>query len=306
LKLNSPLLIVKRVRINHPGALPAMPEHRRMKVFFIIIVCVVLLVGLAMLTLRNRDRLFSVMGLGVQTRVPPVPSGWTPGTVFTPPASITIPSIPEVGPFNMLTNPGFEDGTAPWWYFPDRVHWGTFTTSTARALSGSWAARVELLMNAKNPPRAGASIQGLIQSIQPAVFPSRVSGNYYVEKWDRSPTKMYMQVVVIANGTATSPGGSPAEISYVLTGLDNPPFNMINRKFIFLTKTQQPEVGHWIHFERDLRKDFKEQWGYVPEKFSGIRIFFELRTDMRGDNIDPSNPPSMHAIAYFDDLYLGN
>ncbi|MEI6125728.1 MAG: hypothetical protein WCQ99_04155 [Pseudomonadota bacterium] len=282
-----------------------MPKHCRMKVFFIFIVGAILLVGFESCTLRNGDRPFS-LGPGVQTRVPPVPSGWTSGAVFTPPAPIPIPSIPESGPFNMLNNPGFEDGTAPWWYFPDRAHWGSFTTSTAKALSGSWAARVELLMNAMNPPRSGASIQGLIQSIQTSVFPFRVFGNYYVEKWDRSPTKMYMQVVVIASGTKnTSPGGAPAEISYLLTGIDHPPFNMINRKFIFLTKTQ-PEVGRWIHFERDLRKDFKEQWGFVPENISGIRIFFELRADMRGDNIDLSTPPSMHAIAYFDDLYLGN
>ena len=282
-----------------------MPEHRRMKVFFITTLGAILLVGLVILTLRNRDLLFSLMRPGVQTRVPTVPSGWTSGTKFTPPAPIPIPAIPEGCPFNMLTNPGFEDGTAPWWYFPDRSHWGSFTTSTARALGGSWAARVELLINPMNPPRAGASIQGLIQSIQPSVFPSRVSGNYYVEKWDRSPTKMYMQVVVIASGTESLAGGSAAEISYVLTGLDHQPFNMINRKFIFLTKTQ-PELGRWIHFERDLRKDFKEQWGFVPETFTSIRIFFELRADMRDENIDPANPPSMYAIAYFDDLYLGN
>ena len=283
-----------------------MAEQRRMKIFFIAAVGVVLLAGLAMLALRNGDRIVSLLRLGVQTRVPPVPSGWTPGTTFTPPAPIAITSIPEGRPFNMLTNPGFEDGTEPWWYFPDRAHWGSFTTSTAKALSGSWAARLELLMNAQNPPRAGASIQGLIQSIQTSNFPSRVSGNYYVEKWERCPTKMYMQCVVIASGTEASPGGAATEISYVLTGLDNPPFNMINRKFIFLTKEQQPEVGRWIHFERDLRKDFKEQWGIVPEKISGVRIFFELRADMRGDTIDPANPPTMHAIAYFDDLYLGN
>ncbi len=282
-----------------------MPEHRRMKVFFITTLGAILLVGLVILTLRNRDLLFSLMRPGVQTRVPTVPSGWTSGTKFTPPAPIPIPAIPEGCPFNMLTNPGFEDGTAPWWYFPDRSHWGSFTTSTARALGGSWAARVELLINPMNPPRAGASIQGLIQSIQPSIFPSHVAGNYYVEKWDRSPTKMYMQVVVIASGTESLAGGSAAEISYVLTGLDRQPFNMINRKFIFLTKTQ-PELGCWIHFERDLRNDFKEQWGFVPEKFAGIRIFFELRADMRDENIDPANPPSMHAIAYFDDLYLGN
>ena len=76
---------------------------------------------------------------------------------------------------------------------------------------------------------------------------------------------------------------------------------MINRKFIFLTKTQ-PELGRWIHFERDLRKDFRKQWGFVQERFTGIRIFFELRDEKTG----PANPPSMHAIAYFDDLYLGN
>ena len=283
-----------------------MPEQRRMKIFFTAAVGVVLLAGLAVLALRNGDRILSLLRPGVQTRVPPVPSGWTPGTVFKPPAPIAIPSIPKDSPFNMLTNPGFEDGTAPWWYFPDRAHWGAFTTSTARALSGSWAARVELLMNTMNPPRAGASIQGLIQSLQTPVFPSRVSGNYYVEKWERNPTKMYMQAVVIASGTESLADGSQAEISYVLTGLDQPPFNMINRKFIFLTKELQPELGRWIHFERDLRKDFKEQWGIVPEKISGIRIFFELRADMRGDKIDPANPPTMHAIAYFDDLYLGN
>jgi hypothetical protein len=299
------LLIAKRVLIHHAEALPAMPEHRRMKLFCIITVGAVLAAGLAVLTLRNKDRLLALAGLAVQTRVPPVPSGWTSGTTFTPPAPIPVPSVPQGRPFNMLTNPGFEDGTDPWWYFPDRAHWGSFTTSTAQALSGSWSARVELLINAANPPRAGASIQGLIQSVQPPVFPVRVSGNYYVEKWKRSPTKMYMQVVVIANGTEAMGSGSPAEVSYLLGGIEDLPFNMINRKFIFLSKSQ-PELGRWIHFERDLRQDFKEQWGFVPEKFTSIRIFFELRADMRGESIDPSNPPSMHAIAYFDDLYLGN
>jgi hypothetical protein len=237
--------------------------------------------------------------------VPPAPSGWVPGTEFHAPPPIDVPNVPPESGFNMLTNPGFEDAaqgsTAPWWYFPDRPHWGGFTISSAQTLTGRWAARLDLLVDEQHPPPDKAHIRGVIQDIRSPVFPTRISGNYYVERWEKGTIDQYMQFVVIAAGAAMS-GGSVqnTQIRYLLAGIDHPPFGIANAKFFYVTKTE-PEVGKWVHFERNLVQDFTELWGSVPETFQNVRVLFEVRYD----NVDVNNPPRLHAVVYFDDLYLG-
>jgi hypothetical protein len=233
--------------------------------------------------------------------VPPAPSGWVPGTEFHAPPPIDVPNVPPESGFNMLTNPGFEEGPAPWWYFPDRPHWGGFVASSAQALTGRWAARLDLLVDEQHPPPDKAHIRGVIQDIRSPVFPSRISGNYYVERWEKGTIDQYLQFVVIAAGAAMSGGSvSNTQIRYLLAGIDHPPFGIANAKFFYVTKTE-PEVGRWVHFERDLTQDFIELWGSVPQTFQNVRVLFEVRYD----NVDVSNPPRLHAVVYFDDLYLG-
>jgi hypothetical protein len=56
-----------------------------------------------------------------------------------------------------------------------------------------------------------------------------------------------------------------------------------------------------VHFERDLHQDFVELWGSIPERFENVRVLFEVRYD----NLDVANPPALHSVVHFDDLYLG-
>jgi hypothetical protein len=186
--------------------------------------------------------------------VPPAPSGWVPGTEFHAPPPIDVPTVPPESGFNMLTNPGFEDAvrgaTAPWWYFPDRPHWGGFTVSSAQALTGRWAARLDLLVDEQHPPPDKAHIRGVIQDIRSPAFPSRISGNYFVERWEKGTIDQYMQFVVIAAGAAMSGGSvSNTQIRYLLAGIDHPPFGIANAKFFYVTKTE-PEVGRWVQNKR--------------------------------------------------------
>ncbi|MDI7267635.1 MAG: hypothetical protein QME96_06545 [Myxococcota bacterium] len=235
--------------------------------------------------------------------VPPPPSGWAPGMRFDVPPPVTATDVPADGPFNMLANPGFEEGTEPWWYFPDRPHWGGFVVSDGQALSGRWAARLDLRVGRAHPPPDKTHIRGFIQSLRTPAFPARLSGSYFVERWERGATDTYVQFVIIAVGAAPpgGAGGSNTQIRYLLAGIDRPPFGIANAKFVYVSRSQ-PEVGRWIPFERDLRRDFTDLWGFVPESFESIRVLYEVRYD----NLDVADSPEIDAVVWFDDLYLGN
>jgi hypothetical protein len=175
--------------------------------------------------------------------VPPAPSGWAPGAEFHAPPPIVVTDVPSVSGFNMLQNPGFEGATEPWWFFPDRPHWGGFTVTDDRALSGRWAARLELLVDADHPPPGKAHIRGVIQDIQSPVFPTRISGSYFVERWERGTVDQYLQFVVIVAGAAMSGGSvTNTQIRYLLAGIDHPPFGIANAKFFYVTRGE-PVVG---------------------------------------------------------------
>lgn len=237
----------------------------------------------------------------VDERVPPVPSGWVAGTKFSAPPPIPLGDVPSTSGFNFLTNPGFEDGTEPWWYFPDRPHWGGFTTTTGVAHDGRWSARLELRIDEQHPPPDKTHIRGVIHDVRTPVLPGVVSGWYYVERWDRSAVDTYIQFVVIVAGAAMS-GGSVQnqQLRYLLAGIDHPPFGIANAKFVYISQADPP-VGQWVRFERNLTADFLEYWGELPERFENVRVLFEVRYD----NLDVANPPRIHAVVHFDDLFLG-
>lgn len=202
---------------------------------------------------------------------------------------------------NLFPNPGFEEGRDPWFSL-DTAAWGKpFSVSDAQAQSGTCSALLE--MRSDEAGDDSARRFGVVQEVSPEEFPDVLSGYYYVERWEKGTPKQYMQVAVIAFDATNIPpeaGGAPNyQIRYVLTGVEEPPFQLTNGRFI-MVGTGEPELGRWIHFERNVRQDFQEQWGAVPEGFSNIRILFELNWDDRL----PSDGPSV-ADAYYDDLYLG-
>jgi len=233
--------------------------------------------------------------------VPPAPSGWAPGRQFRAPPPTEVASVPASPGFNMLRNPRFEQGTEPWWYFPDRPTWGGFTAQAGPGRGQDRAARLELRVDADHAPPYRTHIRGIIQDLHTPVVPSRVGGTYYVERWQRGAVDQYLQFVVICAAAEMSFGPvANRQIRYLLAGIEHPPFDISNAHFVYLTRVE-PVVGQWVSFERDLRQDFLEQWGSVPERVQSVRVLFEVRYD----NMDLARPSPLHAVVYFDDLYLG-
>ena len=89
------------------------------------------------------------------------------------------------------------------------------------------------------------------------------------------------------------------QLRYVLSGIDRPPLQIVNAKYVFsgISEVQQ---GRWKNFDFDLHSDFRRHWGQVPKGFTKLRILFEVRYDEKTAGED-----EVRADVYYDDLYLG-
>ena len=238
---------------------------------------------------------------GCERSDPPATSSAIPPTATTSPGKQQTPGKPDVATSplgaNLLINPGFEAGDAPWTSLSTPA-WSTpFTVSREAAHGGQHSARLALAAR----PEAGAKIWGVVQDVKITALPARLSGHYRVAEWTRGSGKQYIQFVVIVFAASNAPMGFPNhQIRYLLAGTDTPPFKIGNAKFVYVG-TEEPKAAGWIHFERDLHQDFIDQWGAVPENISGVRLLYEVRYDhKRKDDTNAS------ALVYFDDLYLGD
>jgi len=213
--------------------------------------------------------------------------------------AVAVVSCDDGGDGNLLANPGFENGAAPWFAL-DAETWGApFTVSDARATEGAASALLELRSGAGAEPER---VFGAVQDVAPQAFPDVLSGSYYVERWERGTPLQYLQAVVIVEGAANAPTGLAAanhQLRYVLAGVDEAPLSIANARYVIVTGGD-PVLGAWVDFELDLRDDFERLWGAVPEGFASVRVLLEVRWDGRDDG----DPPSL-ADVYYDDLYLG-
>lgn len=201
-----------------------------------------------------------------------------------------------VGADNLFSNPSFEDGEAPWISL-DTPGWGApFRLTSDDAHAGDYSALLEM----RATPDAGPRVFGVVQEVQPEGFPELISGYYRVAEWTRGTEIQYLQFVVIAIGATNMPGGFPNhQVRYILAGIDSPPFAISNAQFVYLG-TEDPTPDGWVYFERNVREDFQELWGTVPEGFSTIRVLFEVRYDGK-----PAGVTDVTADVFYDDLYLG-
>lgn len=209
---------------------------------------------------------------------------------------------------NLFPNPGFEEGRDPA-CGPDQFQcWFSlkppdFILSEDVAHSGSASAYLRMRDNKESP---ATKVYYLVQEITAEEFPEVISGYYRVDDWVKGTEKQYLQFVVIAFGSQNlvpvCPEGGICpnyQIRYILAGIDEEPFPIVNAKFVFLSR-EEPKQGQWISFERNLGDDFRELWGDVPERFEKIRILFEVRYDDK----DPDEEP-IEADVYYDDLHIG-
>jgi len=195
---------------------------------------------------------------------------------------------------NLLTNPGFEDGKDPW-FSMETPGWGeSFDVSDTVAHSGQYSAHVSL-----HPPSEPAQheVLGAVQSLRPSPFPEFLSGFYRVEDWKKGTEFQYLQFVVIA---ILPEDAGNIQIRYLLAGTASDPFRIGNAKFIYLSK-EEPRVGEWVYFERNIADDFRQQWGQAPDKVQELRVFFEARYDT-----PTATQPDVGGEVYYDDLYVGS
>ncbi|MGB6896754.1 MAG: hypothetical protein WBF37_12540 [Dehalococcoidia bacterium] len=198
---------------------------------------------------------------------------------------------------NLFLNPDFEEGEQPWFSMTTQAWGPPFEVSGSAADSENQSA---LLQMRAGPEAAGARVFGVVQEITPEHFPELVSGYYRVEDWARGAEKQYVQFVVIVFEASNTPVTSPNhQIRYLLAGIEEPPFSIGNARFVFVG-TDEPVTGQWVYFERNIRDDFQELWGAVPEGFSKIRILLEVRYDDKA-----AGSGEVKADVFYDDLYVG-
>ena len=200
---------------------------------------------------------------------------------------------------NLFTNPGFEEGADPWCSLATET-WGTpFSVGPQQAHSGASSAFLQL----RSQEGGEVRVFGVLQEVAPEGFPDVLSGCYYVDRWEQGTPKQYLQAVVIAFESSNLPPevaqSTNHQLRYILAGVESQPTFISNARYVMVSK-DPPKRGEWVCFERNIRQDFQELWGAVPEGFGKLRILFEVRWDDR----QPSDGPSA-ADVYYDELYLG-
>lgn len=198
-------------------------------------------------------------------------------------------------PAEVLVNPGFEEGKTGWASLTTEAWHPEFDISTDPVHSGTQATYLQMQPEGAEP----TLIFGVMQEVSPDKFPEQVSGWYRVENWVRATQIQYMQaVVVVWEAENRPPEFNNHQIRYILNGIGSPPFQIENAKYIFLN-TGDPEQDVWVPFTLNVRQDFLDQWGAVPEGYGFIRLLFEVRYDGRTSGEMPT------ADVYYDDLHFG-
>ncbi|HUS83392.1 MAG TPA: hypothetical protein VM013_09090 [Dehalococcoidia bacterium] len=201
------------------------------------------------------------------------------------------------GASNLLANPGFENGADPW-HTMDVASWSPdFDIDGDVVHGGSHSVHLHLA-----PPAAPSlnGVSGVVQDVEVSDLPEYVSGHYRVDNWRKETEFQYLQVVVIAfTSDPLAAGAGNIQVRYLLAGAAAEPFEIANAKFVFVDKAD-PGQGEWVHFAGNIREDFEQLWGAVPQGVTSVRVFFEARFD------SPTEiQPQMAGDVYYDDLYLG-
>ena len=241
---------------------------------------------------------------GGQSTVPPA-SSETPAPA-TPMAASCIPQVPLEGQANLLHNAGLESGEDPWCVLQSPK----FEVSQDYAHSGEASALLSMRVPAETV--SAHETHYLAQEVVPKEFPELVSGYYRVENWSKGTPKQYLEFVIIVcrdgpegkctQGAPNVSGGYGynQQVRYVLAGISEDPFAIGNAHFVYISK-EEPPSGEWVYFERNIKDDFRQLWGVLPEGHDYIRVLFEVRFDDKEAGRAPAE-----ADVYFDDLYMGS
>ena len=232
---------------------------------------------------------------GLEKRPQGKPSGTPPATRPSTEDPHFQPRTVEMRTENFLANAGFEEGDAGWKWLDWSSQWGRFEVGEERAATGSRAAHLAVHGSWTD---ASTRVFGVVQEIVSPVFPTRISGRYFVERWEPGQAKKaYVQVVIIA---MQAQGSQPTmQLRYILEGVTVQPYQLSNARYVFVHRREQPDTGTWIDFSLDVQEDCRTLWGAVPPDGTGYRVLFEAR-------FDDKPPAGTVAIdVWYDELFVG-
>ncbi len=208
-------------------------------------------------------------------------------------------ATPLASDSNLLANPSFEDGRPPWFsLFESSPHWADFAITDARARTGTSSAVFDL--NSRGEIPVGTRVWGVVSDLRPDALPRRIAGHYRVEDWQRGTARQYVQTVI---SIQVARGRDPLQLAWILCGIDEPPFAIANRKFVFVGP-REPVEGEWVAFDIDVHETLRREWGVnhpASLAFESVRIFFEARFDGYTEFDGP-----VGGKVYYDDVYFGD
>ncbi|MFA5624137.1 MAG: hypothetical protein WC966_03630 [Bradymonadales bacterium] len=200
---------------------------------------------------------------------------------------------------NLFVNSGFEQGLEPWTWLSWSKGWSAFVHSQAHAYEGE----ASLLLPVLSVDARQTVVWGGVQEVElKDDIPECLEGYYYVQDWIKGDWKQYLQVVLIDLSHNLGPNRGQAQLRYIVSGEQSPPLTISNAQYLFVERTRRehPVVGKWTKFSMNPRKDFMNNWSYVPSEKNNIRVLFEARYD--GHKQEHSQAK---ANVYYDNLYLG-
>ena len=250
--------------------------------------------------------LLAVLSRGEEAPTPaPTP---VPRTPAQDPANSPGAAPEQVG--NQLKNPGFEEQTQRWGWMQS-IRWIGFGVVAEPVHSGLYAAQMSLRWQPGDREKP-ISTSGAVQDLALSRFPDRISGWYWVERWENpsDQTLLYLDVavavvgdprahdIIIPDDPELHPDLANYQIRYYMAGLTEPYENLLNMR-AKMVGVGPPELGKWVHFDFPVKADFQQLWGAVPADFDYVRIFFEARWEEKEEGAP------VHAEFYYDDLFFG-
>ena len=210
---------------------------------------------------------------------------------------------------NLLVNGSFEEPIperpatvdphvlGEWWSFagPSKPYWRHFEIDNELAYDGDKSVKLTLDSEGFD---GKTLIVGATQNVVTDSMPTELSGAVRVDDWKRGTRRQYVQIVVIVwNVTDNMPEGQGAknyQIAYTFAGIENPPFRIGNRKFLFprgeLVSLQgqdgNPRTGVWKEFHSQPTRGFQANSGVsIRATTEYIRVLYEVRYDGRDDEL---------------------
>lgn len=230
---------------------------------------------------------------------------------FLVPFALAGCSAPAAERPNVLHDAGFEEGGRGWDWIPSSPAWLHNFSVAEEGRTGNRSLWLDVRDAPDQPVGIVGAVQNLTRDEVPGV-PRHLRGWYHVDEWEAGAKKTYIQVVlglqpaegqgepVCAYGVDRADAAmAPCQLAYVLGGIDEDPFQIANRQFVFLER-DAPQTGAWVRFEASPRADYEREWGDVGE-FAQLRLYVEARYEFEeGEERRPVN-----VSVRWDDLYLG-